>query len=185
MRKTMLVGMLLLLAGRPALGQTKTDPKLDELAAAFAAAFNEKNAAKVAAFYTDDAVVMPPNMPIVKGRRDIEAYYNKGFSQGGGTIKLRPTESVVAGTLAFETGASALTIGNPGDGGGRTETGKYIVIYRREKNEWKIAYDIFNNDAPPSARVAGLPWPGRLIAAASSEAGEIVSFTSEAGPLRN
>lgn len=151
MRKTVVVGMLLLVGSGPALGQGKTDPKLDELAAAFAAAFNEKDATKVAAFYTDDAVVMPPNMPMVKGRNDIEAYFKKGFSQAGGTMKLRPIESVVTGALAIEAGASTLTVGNPGVGaGGRTEAGKYVVIYKRVKSEWKIAYDIFNNDSPPA-----------------------------------
>jgi ketosteroid isomerase-like protein len=156
MRKMALVGILLLAAGRPALGQGKTDPKLNELAAAFAAAFNAKDAAGVAAFYTDDAVVMAPNVPMLKGRSDIEAYYKQGFSQGGGTMRLHPFESAASGSVAFEAGTSTLTIGNPSGqllpgagGGGRTEAGKYVVIYKRVKNEWKIAFDIFNNDAPP------------------------------------
>ena len=45
--------------------QGKTDPTLDKLAQEFAAAFNAKDAAKVASFYTEDAVLMPPNRPMV------------------------------------------------------------------------------------------------------------------------
>jgi uncharacterized protein (TIGR02246 family) len=139
---------LLLVAGGPIFGQGRTDPALNQLAAAFAAAFNEQDAVKVAAFYTEDAVLMPPNMAMVKGRRDIEAYYRKGFSQSGGTMKLNPFESSIAGTLAIEAGGSTMS-GTVG-GAARTDAGKYVVIYRRVKNEWKIAFDIFNNDAPPA-----------------------------------
>ena len=39
-------------------GQGKTDPALNTLAAAWAAAFNAKDAAKIASLYADDAVVM-------------------------------------------------------------------------------------------------------------------------------
>ena len=40
--------------------QGKTDPTLDKLAKEFMTAFNAKDAAKVASFYAEDAVVMPP-----------------------------------------------------------------------------------------------------------------------------
>ena len=153
MRRLALVGILLLVAAGPASGQGNTDPALDKLAAAFAAAFNAKDAAGIAAFYTEDGVVMAPNMPMVRGRRDIEAYYKQGFSQVGGTIRLQPFESASSGTVAFEAGRSTLTAGNPsgqlvpgGGSGGRTQGGKYLVLYKRVKDEWKIAFDIFNNN---------------------------------------
>ena len=139
----------LLLAGGLPLAQSRTDPKLNELAVQFAAAFNEKNAAKIAGFYTDDAVVMPPNMPMVQGRRDIEAYYKAGFSTNPGIMKLRPMESTVAGAIGFEAGSSTLSVGGPSGPTSGTSAGKYVVIYKRVNNEWKIAYDIFNNDTPP------------------------------------
>jgi hypothetical protein len=33
--------------------------------------------------------------------------------------------------------------------GGQTDRGKYLAILKRVGNEWKIAYDIYNSDAPP------------------------------------
>jgi ketosteroid isomerase-like protein len=41
-------------------GQGKTDPTLNKLAAEFEAAFNAKDAAKIASFYAEDGVAMPP-----------------------------------------------------------------------------------------------------------------------------
>src|SRR5947207_15477305 len=89
-------------------GQT-TDPALNRLADAFADAFNSKDAARVAAFYADDAIVMPPGQPMVKGRRNIEAYYMHGFQQDISGFQLSPMESAIAGAHAFEAGRSTLT----------------------------------------------------------------------------
>jgi ketosteroid isomerase-like protein len=142
MKKITAVGIVFGLAALPIWGQGKTEPRLNELATAFAAAFNQKDAAGITAFYTDDAVLMPPNLPAVKGRANIEAYYRNGFAQSSGTLQLKPTESTISGTLAFEAGVSSMTAGNPP----KTATGKYVVVYKRVGNNWKIAYDVFNND---------------------------------------
>jgi uncharacterized protein (TIGR02246 family) len=44
------------------------------------------DAKAIAALYTEDAVEMPPNHPMVKGRTAIEQYYTKQF---GGSAKLQ------------------------------------------------------------------------------------------------
>ena len=40
------------------------------------------DAAKVAGMYTSNAVFMPPNQPMVKGRAAIEAMFEKEFQEG-------------------------------------------------------------------------------------------------------
>ncbi len=69
--------------------QGKTDPTLNKLTAEFEAAFNSKDAAKVASLYAEDAVAMPPNRPMVKGRSAIEAQLRadmqkENVTDGGG-----------------------------------------------------------------------------------------------------
>ena len=130
-------------------GQQKTDPTLDRLTREFAAAFSAKDAAKVAAFYADDAVVMPPDQPMVQGRSSIEAYFRRGFAGDAIDLQLRPMESAIAGAHAFEAGTSILTMGHGSPlpvGGPLTESGKYVVVYKRVGRDWKIAYDIFNSN---------------------------------------
>ena len=131
-------------------GQQRTDPALNKLAAAFAEAFNAKDAASVASFYAEDAIVMPPDQPMVRGRRDVEAYYARGFRQDVSNFRLVPMESAITGPHAFEAGTSTLSerrgASSPGGPGLITTGGKYVVIYRRVGGQWKIAYDIFNND---------------------------------------
>jgi uncharacterized protein (TIGR02246 family) len=126
-------------------GQVKTDPALNKLAAEWAAAFNAKDAAKIASLYADDAVLMPPNLPMVKGRANIEAHFKGEIQQGVTNLQLRPLESAISGSQAFEAGTSTVTVP-----GGQTEQGKYLVVLKRVGNDWKIAYDIYNSDAPPA-----------------------------------
>jgi uncharacterized protein (TIGR02246 family) len=134
-----LIASLLLTAAAGA-GQPKTDRALDHLATAFSEAFNAKDAARVAAFYAEDAIVMPPDQPMIRGRSEIEAYYTRGFRSEISGFHLAPLESAVIGGRAYEVGTSTLTEQRG------TSDGKYVVIYRRVRGEWKIAYDIFNND---------------------------------------
>jgi uncharacterized protein (TIGR02246 family) len=142
--------LALVLAVAAARGQQKTDPALNRLTMEFVAAVNAKDAAKTASFYTDDAVIMPPDEKMVKGRRDIEAYYKRGFMEDVGEVTITPDESATAGSLAFEAGTSVATHGvGAALLGGRPavpERGKYVVVYKRVGGDWKIAYDIFNND---------------------------------------
>ena len=125
-------------------GQSNTDPVLNKMASEWAAAYNAKDAAKVAAMYTSDAVFMPPNQPMVKGRAAIEAMFKKEFEEGFTNIKLTPVESAISGSQAFEAGTSTVTVP-----GGRTESGKYLVVFTQEGGTWKIKYDINNADQPP------------------------------------
>jgi ketosteroid isomerase-like protein len=138
----------------------KPDPSLTKIAEAFIKAFNAKDAKAVAAFYTEDAVLMPPNVPLVKGRAAIHTYFEGLFKQGITDLRLSPIEARVSGQHAFDAGTSSLQIkpGNPsgllltgvGGGGAVRSDGKYVVIYKRVQGEWKIAYDIFNDDKPPT-----------------------------------
>jgi uncharacterized protein (TIGR02246 family) len=113
-------------------GQGKTDPALN-LAPQWQAAFNAKDAAKIASLYAEDAVVMPPNQPIVKGRANIEAHWKGEIQQGGTNMKLNPVESAISGSQAFEVGTSTMTLP-----GGQTDRGKYVAILKRAGNEWKM-----------------------------------------------
>jgi uncharacterized protein (TIGR02246 family) len=124
--------------------QGKTDPALDKLAKEFMAAFNAKDAAKVAALYAEDAVLMPPDTPIVKGRAGIEAHYKREFQQGVSNLQLRPTESAITGAQGFEVGTSTVTVKT--DTTTVTDNGKYMTLFKRVGSDWKISYDIFNSD---------------------------------------
>lgn len=125
-------------------GQMKTNPTLNKMAVAFAAAYNSGDAAKVAALYAEDAVAMPPNEPSVKGRAAIEARLKREFQADKATVKFTPLESAIIGDRAYEAGTATITLA-----GGGTMTEKYLTVFKKVGTDWKIAHDIWNSDAPP------------------------------------
>lgn len=68
--------------------QSKTDPRLDRLAAEFQAAYNRGDADQVASFYAEGAVSMPPNRPMVHGRAAIIATIRRNLADDPATMHL-------------------------------------------------------------------------------------------------
>ena len=160
LRPVALIAVAVLGLSHTLVAQTRkpaTDPALDKVVAEFVAAFNAKDAAKVASFYSEDATLMPPNAPMVKGRPNIEAFWRSAFEQGMSNLKLRPFDSAISGEQGYEAGTATLEIRTAGKEAGAaakpgaappvTDTSKYVVVYRRVGADWKMVYDIFNSDA--------------------------------------
>jgi len=121
---------------------------IDARGKAFAEATNAGNADAVAALYTDDAVLMPPDMPAVTGRDNIRATFAAMMGQMPGMRIAFEVQDVMAnGPLAVERGAWIITVPTP-DGGSSEMRGKYLVAWHRIDGEWMMARDIWNNDAP-------------------------------------
>ena len=131
----------LALAASPALAQSKAT--IDKLNDAWSAAFNNGDAGAVAAMYADDATVLPPGAPMVKGATAIKDLW-AGEAKALGDIKLTTVELHTMGeVMAYEIGTvTAKTKATPP----QDVAGKYVVVWRRSGTSWKIAADIFNLD---------------------------------------
>ena len=110
-----------------------------------------KDAAGIAALYAEDGAVMPPNAPIGKGRGAIQQTWESMMRTPGFDLTFVPEQIIVSssGDMALDRGTYRLTIAP--DGTAQTDTGKYVVVWRKIGSEWKAAADIFNSDLPASA----------------------------------
>lgn len=110
----------------------------------------EKDAAAIAELYTEDGAVMPPNAPIGKGRAAIQQTWASMIGTPGFDLAIVPEEILVSssGDMAFDRGTYRVTVAP--DGAAQTDTGKYVVVWRKIDGEWKAAADIFNSDLPAS-----------------------------------
>ena len=108
-------------------------------------AFNAKDAAKAAALYTPEAVVMPPNKSLSRGRNFVEQYYTARFGEGASELALQPNEIKGSGTLAVAMGDYRLTLA-PAQGPKRRDRGKFVWIFRELNNVWMIDGIIFSSD---------------------------------------
>ncbi|HXH00171.1 MAG TPA: SgcJ/EcaC family oxidoreductase [Sphingomicrobium sp.] len=109
-----------------------------------------KDASGIASLYAEDGAVMPPNAPIGKGRTAIEQTWASMMRTPGFDLTIVPEQIIVssAGDMAMDRGTYGLKMA-PG-GTPQTDTGKYVVVWRKIGGEWKAAADIFNSDLPAS-----------------------------------
>jgi uncharacterized protein (TIGR02246 family) len=126
----------------------KVDPTLAKWSKDIAAAYSGKDAAKVASFYTEDGVLMPPNEPAVRGRAAIQAWVQRMFDQGAVTLTLTPTESATSGSIGYQAENYTFTM-KPTSGPAMTDKGKSLVVFKQVGGKWLMAHDIFNSDMPP------------------------------------
>ena len=112
-----------------------------------AIASGEANTAYLAA----DAVLMPPNEPAVSGIDAIDTWFRDFLAQFTVTANYTGSEITVSGDWAIEHYTAALTLTPVGGGDPMEEVLKGIHVYRREADgSWKMVYDVWNSDAPPS-----------------------------------
>lgn len=137
-------------------GNASTE-RIDQLRQAFNAAYSAGSAAGIGSLLAEDAVFMPPGEPAVVGRSVIQARYAAQFSATHSAFTLNRGEILVLGNLAWLRGPHQ-RIDTPVVGGpSTTTTGKYVMIFRRERGDWKIINDCWNSDETPpqvDARVA-------------------------------
>ena len=107
-----------------------------------------KDAASIAELYAEDGAVMPPNGPIGKGRAAIQKTWASMMQTPGFDLTFVPEQIIVSssGDMALDRGTYKLSVAP--NGTAMTDTGKYVVVWRKIGGEWKAAADIFNSDLP-------------------------------------
>ena len=117
---------------------------------AYLDAANAGDAARWAALYTEDAVMMPPNSPAVEGRAAIESWLAML------PVKITDAEGTAlevegAGNVAYVRGTYSMSLQIPGLPESIPQQGKLLQIYARQPaGSWLLARDIWNADAAPT-----------------------------------
>jgi len=116
---------------------------------AFVQGMNAGDRAAVAATYTEDAVLLPPNAPAIHGRSGIEAAFDEFPPISD--FRITNTEVEGVGDLAYVVGTYSMTL-TPEGADPVQDTGKFIEIRRRQADgSWALYRDIYNSDLPAEA----------------------------------
>jgi ketosteroid isomerase-like protein len=110
----------------------------------------------VAAYYAEDALVLPPNLPRVQGHGQIRELFREMLDSGAGEVIRQTTPLHVAEDLGYGVGTCTCAVRHSG-GGTVRDCGKHLLVYRRQADRsWKVAADMFSSDLPSPSRL----WTG-------------------------
>ena len=130
---TFVVGLI-----TPALAQKA---EIEAVNAKWAEFFNKGDFAGVASLYTTDATAFPPGSAMVQGGSAIGAMW-KSMAEKVGDPKLTTLDVKSLGpSAAREIGTFSLKTKGPSP---QEVTGKYVVVWEKVGNDWKLASDIWN-----------------------------------------
>src|SRR5215467_2224883 len=139
MHRSLLVIAVIAGVTTPALAQKA---EIEAVNAKWVDFFNKGDFVGVASLYTDDAAAFPPGASIVRGKDAIGAMW-KGLAEQVTDPKVTTLEVKSLGpSAAREIGTVSLkTKGTPP----QEITGKYVVIWEKVGDDWKLAADIWND----------------------------------------
>jgi ketosteroid isomerase-like protein len=114
----------------------------------FLAAFHRRDAAGVAAYYTEGARLLPQHSEIVTGKQGIQAVWQYMMDTGVKEAALEILELEPMGDKAVcDIGKYRLKI-EPEPGVTVEDVGKYVVIWKHDGESWKLDVDISNTSLP-------------------------------------
>lgn len=133
-------------------------PKLIGIAAAEAAVqklmvnwtlfCNSKRLDDLLSLYSPDAIVLRSNVAPAHGYPAIRELLKAALEAGLGDVELQPADAGVLGEIACLTGTSRMLVPTA-PGKRHEETGKFLIVARRESGNWKILADSWCIDVFP------------------------------------
>jgi len=104
--------------------------------------FNKGDFAGIASLYAEDATALPPGAAMVRGREAIGSMWKSTAEQVSDpkltTVDVKP----LGPSAAREIGMYSLKTKGPDP---KELTGKYVVVWEKIGNDWKLATDIWND----------------------------------------
>ena len=110
--------------------------------------YNNGDASGVAELHANDALVMPPNIDMVKGKMSIKKAISNEISAGATDLVFTSLNMYGNEEFVTEVGRYSLNVKNKGEIV-MSDSGKYIVLWEQvSKNNWLMKADIWNSDLP-------------------------------------
>jgi uncharacterized protein (TIGR02246 family) len=125
------------------------EAKIRDLDAQWSKAAGAHDLDGIVSFYSDDAVLLPDNLPAATTKEAIRAAWAP-LAAPGVSIAWQASKVEVAksGDMAYTTGS--YTLGMP-DGKGKmiSDKGKFLEVWKKQPDgKWKAVADTYNSDLP-------------------------------------
>jgi len=126
---------------------------LRELDAQWSKAAAARDLEQTVGFYSDDAVVLPPNATTAATKETVRNVWKDLLAAPGLVINWKPSKVKLGhnGAMAWVSGAYELTMNDVG-GKPINDHGKYLEVWEKQADgNWKCSADMWNSDLPISA----------------------------------
>jgi|KBSSwiStaDraftv2_1062776.scaffolds.fasta_scaffold942492_2 ketosteroid isomerase-like protein len=137
-------------AAEPIHAAGKDEAAIRASSAAFLAAYNAGDANAVLTHFEDTAVVMPPNLPPLRGKAEIRLFVDRGIANAkavGITLALAGGSEVgVSDKLAWHSGAYSAS-----KAGAAIDDGKYLETWHKSGGTWRMIRRAWSSNHPPAA----------------------------------
>jgi ketosteroid isomerase-like protein len=133
-------------------GDRNAEQSLRDADDAWSKAAASKDLEKTVAYYSNDAIVLPPNAPIATTKEAIKKLWGDLLASPGLVIswKANKVEVAKSGDLGFVSGTYEFTM-NDASGKPVTDKGKYVEVWEKKADgKWKCGTDTWNSDLPAS-----------------------------------
>lgn len=125
----------------------KEENAISEVSAARAKAFNNGDALGIAIHFTEDAFLMAPGKPAIRGRQAVQSYYQSIFDKYNAVLESKYDEVFVSGRLGYGKGFAKVILISKSGGDSLFSTSKYINIMQKQPDgTWKTTHDIWNDN---------------------------------------
>lgn len=121
--------------------ETKVREAIAAVNARFREAVRRGSADDLAANYTPDGRILPPNSPPVEGTEAIRSFWGAILGMGVRDVVLESAEVEVHGSTAVEIGRCWIYA----EAGVEVDRGKYIVVWKKTPTGWRLHRDIWNS----------------------------------------
>ena len=109
------------------------------------------DAAKIAAHYEDDAILMVPGGPPTTGKDAIQKSLTTTVSSMDLKFQASKVDVASSGDLGYTQGSYTLTLTDPMSKKVINDHGSYVTTYRKQTDgSWKAVADIATSEVPPA-----------------------------------
>lgn len=125
-------------------GTDNAEAAVRALSRQFEEQFKRGDVAAMAAQYSPEGLVMPPNSDAIRDATDIAAMWDEAIQAGVKELGLRISDVCGSGDYRTETGTYEMLDAHHH----LVDKGKYLAVWRRENGQWKVFRDIWNTSLP-------------------------------------
>jgi len=125
---------------------------------AWSTAAAAKDVDKTVAFYSGDAVVMPPNAERAASNEAIRKIWKDMLTDAKVSWKAAKVEVAKSSDVGFVIGTYEVTMNDVVTGKPVNDHGKYLEVWEKQADgSWKCGADIWNSDVPATAASSPAP----------------------------